>query len=485
MVETVINYTTEYRTDERGKRLRFRWDAGANDFARDARGELIPDRRGRPYRQWRDEIRSPDDIWSEIVEAAQLPGTTSAPELQPIAARIVMLQSGMRAPMGVKVRGPDLETIERVSLEIERLLKEAPGVNPPTVIADRIVGKPYLEIDIDRTAIARYGLHIRDVQDVIEVAIGGRPITQTVEGRERYVVRVRYLRELRDTVESLGEIIVPAATGAQIPLRQLAEIRYVRGPQVIKSEDTFLVGYVVFDKKRGEAEVDVVTRARDHLDAAVASGELEVPRGVSWIFAGSYENQVRSEQRLRVILPVALFVILLILYLQFHRISTTLLVFTGILVAWAGRIPDDLALRPAVVPRRLRVRHEPARPFRGPSDQPERRGVGRVPRAVRDRDGHRGDPRDVPAAGLRGAATRDPRGGHGGHRGASLLRVRPCLMTTATTILALLPVLTSTGRGADVMIPMAIPSFGGMTVQILTMLVVPTIWAWMHERSTK
>ncbi|MHC4308920.1 MAG: efflux RND transporter permease subunit, partial [Planctomycetota bacterium] len=268
MVETVINYKSKYKTDKNGR--------------------LVLDENGNPIRQWREEINSPDDIWEEIVKAGQIPGTTSAPKLQPIMARIVMLQSGMRAPMGVKVKGPDLESIERVGLEIERYLKEVPGVEPAMVIADRIVGKPYLEIDIDREAIARYGMNIGDVQDVIEVAIGGRHITSTVEGRERYPVRVRYMRELRDRIETLGEILVPAADGAQIPLIQLAQIRYVRGPQAIKSEDSFLTGYVVFDKKEGYAEVDVVEDCKRYLKKKIEGGELVIPAGVSYDFAGSY-----------------------------------------------------------------------------------------------------------------------------------------------------------------------------------------------------
>ena len=154
MIETYITYKSEYKTDEDGHRLNFRYDTEANEYVpRRTDGELILDSTGRPFRQWRDEIRTPDDVWQAITTAAQIPGTTSAPKLQPIAARIVMLQSGMRAPMGMKVKGPDLETIERVALELESLLKQIPTVQSSAVIADRIVGKPYLEIDIDRDAI--------------------------------------------------------------------------------------------------------------------------------------------------------------------------------------------------------------------------------------------------------------------------------------------------------------------------------------------
>ncbi|QDS89013.1 Cation efflux system protein CusA [Rosistilla ulvae] len=336
MIETYITYKSEYKSDVAGHRLNFRYDDQAKDFVRDEAGELILDPAGRSFRQWRDEIGSPDDIWQAITTAAQIPGTTSAPKLQPIAARIVMLQSGMRAPMGMKVKGPDLETIERVALELESLLKQIPTVQSSAVIADRIVGKPYLEIDIDRDAIKRYGLHIRSVQDVIEVAIGGRQITTTVEGRERFPVRVRYARELRDDLESLDRILVPTPSGAQIPLGQLAVIRYTRGPQVIKSEDTFLLGYVLFDMKPGEAEVDVVEHAQAFLQAKIESGEFTLPAGVTYTFAGNYENQIRSQKTLAIVLPLALGIIFLILYLQFKSAITTSLVFSGILIAWAG-----------------------------------------------------------------------------------------------------------------------------------------------------
>ncbi|NOZ22259.1 MAG: efflux RND transporter permease subunit [Planctomycetes bacterium] len=481
MIETVINYKPEYITNKNGHRINFRYDRRKKEFVRDADGELIPDPKGLPYRQWRPHIKSPDDIWNEIIKAAKLPGTTSAPKLQPIAARIVMLQSGMRAPMGVKVKGPDLETIERVGLEIERYLKEVPSVEPAAVFADRIVGKPYLEIEINRRAIARYGVSIRRVQDVIEVAIGGRRITTTVEGRERYPVRVRYQRELRNQIETLGRTLVPAPDGTQIPLIQLADIRYVRGPQVIKSEDTFLVGYVIFDKKPGYAEVDVVEECQRYLQDKIKSGEFKVPAGVSYKFAGSYENQIRAQKKLAVVLPLALFIIFLIIYFQFKSVPTTLIVFSGILVAWAGGFqmiwlygqPWFLNFSVFGVSMRELFQIHPINLsvavwvgflalFGIATDDGVIIGTY-LSQVFADRK-----PNSI--AEIREATV-----------SAGKRRIRPCLMTVGTTILALIPVLTSTGRGSDVMVPMAIPSFGGMTVVLITVFVVPTLFCAIEE----
>ena len=481
MIETIITYKSEFITDEDGRILTFAYDSASDEFERDASNELIPDEDGRPFRQWRDEIQSPDDIWDEIVQAAMIPGTTSAPKLQPIAARIVMLQSGMRAPMGLKVYGPDLATLETVALEIEGFLKQVPSIKAEAVLADRIVGKPYLEIDIDRDAIARYGIKIKMVQDVIEVAVGGKPITQTVEGRERYPVRVRYMRELRDTIESISGILVAAPDGTQIPLRELASINYVRGPQVIKSEDTFLVGYVIFDKRDGYAEVEVVEQAQEFLQRRIASGELSIPAGVSYKFTGSYENQVRAEKKLRVVLPIALFAIWLILYFQFKRISTTLLVFSGILFAWSGGfILIWLYGQPWFLDVNL-FGHNLRELFQmGTINLSVAVWVGflalfgiatdngvivctYLQQIFTDKD-----PKTLDE--IRSATV------EAGDR-----RVRPAMMTSATTILALLPVLTSVGRGSDIMVPMAIPSFGGMLLAILTIFVVPVLYCGLAE----
>ncbi|HMR79893.1 MAG TPA: efflux RND transporter permease subunit, partial [Polyangiaceae bacterium] len=311
MFETVVTYKPEFMLDESGRRRSFRYDSAREQFERDEAGNLIEDSDGRPFRLWRPQIKSPKDIWKEIQDKAALPGVTSAPELMPIAARIVMLQSGMRAPMGMKIRGPDLATLESVALEMEGLLRQVPGIRAETVVADRIVGKPYLEIVIDREAIARHGISMTKVQEVIQTAVGGRTVTRTVEGRERYPVRVRVMREERGDVESVKRTLIPTPLGHQIPLEQLAIVRYVRGPQVIKSEDTFMTAYVVFDKQSDAAEVDVVEDAKGFLEAKIASGDLALPAGVSYAFAGSYENQVRSEKRLAVLFPLALALIFL------------------------------------------------------------------------------------------------------------------------------------------------------------------------------
>jgi len=483
MIETIISYKSEYLADTEGRVLTFAYDEKAGVFERNAVGELVPDDDGRPFRQWREEIENPDDIWAEIIRAAAIPGTTSAPKLQPIAARIVMLQSGMRAPMGLKVYGPDLKTIERVALDIEGLLKQVPMVKAEAVLADRIVGKPYLEINIDRSAIARYGIKIRMVQDVIEVAIGGTPITQTIEGRERYPVRVRYMRELRDTIESIEDILVAAPDGTQIPLKELASIEYLRGPQVIKSEDTFLVGYVIFDKRAGYAEVEVVEQARDFLQQKVDSGELVIPAGVSYRFTGSYESQVRAEKKLRVVLPIALFAIWLILYFQFRRVSTTLLVYSGILFAWSGGfILLWLYGQPWFLDFGL-FGHNLRQLFQmGTINLSVAVWVGFLALFGIATDNGVivctylqqvfSEKKPVTVGTIRAATVE-----------AGQRRVRPAMMSSATTILALLPVISSTGRGADVMVSMAIPTFGGMMLAILTVFVVPVLYCTVAEVS--
>jgi copper/silver efflux system protein len=485
MIETIIDYKSEYMTDEAGRRINFRYDKNRDEFVYDDNGQLIPDPSGRPFRQWRDHIRNPQDIWDEIVKAAHIPGTTSAPKLQPIETRLVMLQTGMRAPIGIKLRAPDLNTLDRMAVEIERLVRQVPSVNTATVNADRVVGKPYFEIEIDRTAIARYGLNITDVQDVITVAIGGRTITTTVEGRERYPVRVRYPRELRGDPDAIRRVLVSAMDGTQIPLGEVAEIRYTRGPQMIRSEDTFLTAYITFGPNPGLAEVNVVEQVQDFLNARVSSGELAVPPGVSWRFAGTYEHQLRAARTLKIILPVSMMIIFLILYFQFKSVATTLIVFSGIAVAWAGGFVMiyfygqdwfgnfevfGVNMRQLFQLHAINLSVAVWVGFLALFGIATDDGVVIATYLKQSFDKRRTET----VAQLRTATV-----------AAGLRRVRPCLMTSATTILALLPVLTSTGRGADIMIPMAIPSIGGMSLVLLTMFTVPVLFCLIEEIKLK
>ncbi len=496
MYENIINYKSEYILNKKGHRQRFKVDKDnrfitvSGDTLTNAesleRGivanELIADENGEYYRNWRDHIKSPDDIWNEIVNVTKLPGVTSAPKLQPIETRLVMLQTGMRAPMGIKVYGPDLKTIENFGLQLENILKEVPSVKAEAVFADRIVGKPYIHLNINRDEISRYGLNIEDVQQTIETAIGGMKITSTVEGRERFPVRVRYPRELRDDPEALGKILMPTPTGAQIPLSQIVDFEYIRGPQAIKSEETFLVGYVLFDKRDGFSEVTVVNDAQKTIQGKIDSGELNVPSGVSYKFSGSYENQVRAEKRLSIIVPLVLGIVFLILYFQFKSVSTSLMVFTGIAMAFSGGFimlwlygQDwfvDFSLFGTNI-RELFQMHT--------VNLSVAVWVGFIALfGIATDDGV------LMATYLDQSFERNKTDNIKGIREATLeagkRRIKPAVMTSATTIIALLPILTSTGRGSDIMIPMAIPAFGGMLFAAITYFIVPVLYCWREER---
>ncbi|WP_299104535.1 efflux RND transporter permease subunit [uncultured Tenacibaculum sp.] len=502
MYENVILYKPEYLLNKNGERQRFRvneegifllkngktvanpntTDKTTNTpFYEVTSKELIEDEDGEFYRNWRPNVQSPDDIWNEIVRVTKLPGVTSAPKLQPIETRLVMLQTGMRAPMGIKVKGQNLEQIEAFGIQLESILKEVEGVKKEAVFADRIVGKPYLLIDINREQLARYGISIQTVQNELKVAVGGMQITQTVEGRERYGIRVRYPRELRSNPTDLQNIYIPISKGNYVPLSELASIRYEQGAQVIKSEDTFLIGYVLFDKQSDFAEVAVVEKAQDAIQQKISSGELEVPKGISYQFTGTYENQIRAEKTLAVVVPLALLIIFLILYFQFRSISTSLMVFTGIAVAFAGGFimmwlyGQDWFLNFSVFGKNLRELFQMY-----PINLSVAVWVGFIALfGIATDDGvvmatylkqtfDKEKPATVEA--IRAAAL------HGGNK-----RIRACLMTTATTILALLPVLTSSGRGSDIMIPMAIPAFGGMIIDITSYFIVPVLYSLREE----
>lgn len=522
MIETLIHYKPQYLKDAKGNVLTFKYEKEALDlardvdgrplvapdgmpylvqgrFVRDEQGRLIPEAGGRPFRLWRPPldprlnpgrepwpgIRDTEDIWAEIVRAANVPGVTTAPKLQPIAARMVMLQSGIRASMGIKVKGPDLGRIQEACGLLEEAIREVPSVDPSSVIADRIMGVPYLEVKPNRSAMAQYGVDLQQLLDALDIAVGGRRVTTTVEGRERYPVRVRYLRELRDDPEALEKILVPIPGAAQVPLGQMAEIRFSPGPQMIRSEDTFPVGYVVFDRKAGFAEGDVFQQVRDYLKWKMEAGSLVLPTGVNIAMAGNYENQLRAWKTLMVVVPLSLLVILVILQLQFSSAAMSGLVFSCLFVNWAGAfiliwlygqawfldfnflgtsMREIFQVHPVNLSVAVWVGFLAL--FGVSSDDGVVMGTYLTQSFAARRPCNVAQVREaVLEAGRR--------------------RIRPCMMTMATTLVALLPVLTSKGRGSDLILPMAIPSVGGLAVEVMTMLIVPVVYCWMKEREVK
>jgi Cu(I)/Ag(I) efflux system membrane protein CusA/SilA len=495
MYENVINYLPEYMLDEDGRKLRFRVDPdgafelkdgssyryGEDPFRKIQQEDLVRDEEGEYFRQWRPEISNADDIWQEVVRHSRFPGLTSAPKLQPIQTRLVMLSTGMRAPMGLKVYGPSLEAIEQAGMTFEGILKEVPSIEAGTVFADRVVGKPYLEIVPDRISMSRYGMTVRDMQDQLSVAIGGRELTSTVEGRERFPVRVRYAREFRDNPDDLKKILVPTPVGILVPLGELAEIRYVRGPQMIRSEDTFLTSYVIFDMKEGFAETDVVEEAQALLKERLESGEYSIPDGVTYKFTGNYENQVRASKRLMIVVPVSLVLVFMILYLQFRNVLPALMVFSGIFVAFSGGFimiwlyGQDWFMNFDFAGRSMRDLFQ-----LHPINLSVAVWVGFIALfGIATDDGV------IMGTYLTQVFERERPKTREAIRESVLLagnkRVRPAMMTAATAIIALIPVLTATGKGADVVIPMAIPTFGGMLLQVMTMFVVPVLYCIWKE----
>ena len=495
MFENTINYRSEYILDENGHRMQFKVDKKGNyrlkgNLTYNPNNEafrvipvdsLIADSKGEYFRQWRPQIKKPLDIWKEIVKVTDIPGLTSAPKLQPIETRLVMLSTGMRAPMGLKVYGPDLNTIEQAGMMFEKALKDVPSIEASSVFYDRAVGAPYLEIKLNREAMARYGMTVNNVQEILQVAVGGMSLSTSVEGRERFPLRVRYARELRDNPEDLKKILIPAMNGVQIPLGEIADIDYTRGAQMIRSENTFLVGFVIFDKLEGKAEVDVVEEASKVLKGKIDSGEIMLPPGVTYKFAGNYENQLRATRRLAIVVPLSLIVILLLLYFQFRTITASFIHFSGVFVAFSGGFimlwlyGQDWFMNFSVAGLNLRDMFQIH-----PINLSVAVWVGFIALfGIATNDGvimgtyiHQvfEDMKPATVHDVREAVVM-----------AGKKRVRPAMMTTAVAVIALLPVLSSTGKGADIMVPMAIPTFGGMIIQVMTVFVVPLFQAIWRE----
>lgn len=405
----------------------------------------------KPQKLWREGMTR-QMLINEMDEALRIPGVSNI-WTQPIRNRIDMLATGIQTPVGVKVFGEDMSVIEDIGIQIENILREIPGARNP--YAERIGNKPYIEIDVNRKEAARYGVKVGDVLHLIMTAVGGMNITTTVEGRERYPVRIRYMRELRDSFEALQKIYVPTPSGAQVPLSLLADIRKVEGPAKIAGENTLPYVRVFVDVNTDEVGVvDFVNQAQK-----IVQERLDLPTGTYISWSGQYEYEMQARKRLMTVVPICIFIIFLLLYTKFKRFSAALILIFSLPFAfiggiwlqyilgfkfstavWVGYIAlFGVAVEDGVVMMDFLVKKA-------------REGQSFVEDVVR----------------------------------AALLRVRPIIMTTATTILALIPILLSTGAGSEIMKPIATPTVGGMvTATVLNLILVPVVFTWVVQGRMK
>ncbi|MBD3675035.1 MAG: efflux RND transporter permease subunit [Planctomycetaceae bacterium] len=412
----------------------------------------------KPRAEWREGITS-KDIWDRINAIATLPGVTPASPLQPIEGRVVMLQSGIKASMAIRIFGDSLEGLSQAALQVADHLKELPQVNSGSVNPDIVLGKPYVEFDVNRENAARYGMSTAMVNQIIETALGGSNVTKTVEGRERYPIRVRYERNVRERLDELQHLPVVTHSGDVVPLSVLATKSTSWGPGVISSEDARLVAHVSFSPSGQLGDLETVNAVTGSLQQAQENGEIDLPTGYALKPVGSFQNQIEANQRLQWVIPLVIVVNLFIIYLQFRHLPITLAVFSGIPVAFAGGM-IFLAINAIEINTAVWVGFIAL--FGIAVDD------GVVMSTYLDQVFTRKELNSVQD--IRDATLE-----------AGMKRIRPCLMTTFTTIIALMPVIYSTGRGSDVAKAMAWPVIGGMAVELLTLFVVPVLYAGYKE----
>ncbi len=410
----------------------------------------------KPESEWREGM-TPQKLIRELNQAVKFPGLTNAWTM-PIKTRIDMLSTGIKTPVGIKVVGDDLETLQMLGEKIETVVRDLPGTL--SVFAERAVGGNYLDFEINRQAAARYGLTVGDVQDVIMSALGGMNITHTVEGLERYPVNLRYGRELRDNLPALRRVLVPTPMGAQIPIGQLADLRIRKGPPSIKSENARLNAWVYVDIEG----VDVGTYVARAQQAVLE--QVQMPPGYTAIWSGQYEYMLRAEKKLKVVVPVTLAIIFVLLYLNFRNVAETAIVMLSLPFALVGGIwlmyilDYDMSIAVGVG-------------FIALAGLAAETGVvmliylDQAYESIRREKGDVLTLADLNQAVMSGAVE----------------RVRPKLMTVFSTMMGLLPIMWSTGTGSEAMKRIAAPMVGGMVSStILTLLVIPAIYALWKER---
>jgi Cu(I)/Ag(I) efflux system membrane protein CusA/SilA len=414
----------------------------------------------KPREEWPNPKKSTKDLMKEMDQAIQFPGLANAWTM-PIKTRIDMLSTGIKTPVGIKVSGPDLNVLQQVSRDIEQAMKTLPETT--SAFGDRAVGGYYLDFDINRERAARYGLTVGAVQDVIQSAIGGMNITETIEGLERYPVNLRYPRELRDNLESLKRVLIPTPTGVQIPLTMVAEINYQRGPPVIKSENARPNAWIYVDISTSDIG-GFVTKAKRVLDE-----QIRIPSGYTITWSGQFEYMERAAARLSIVAPATLFIIFLLLYFNFRNMVEPLIVMMSIPFGLVGGIwfvyLNDYNLSVAVAVGFIALAGMAAE-------------IGVLVLSFIDTE--MAKRRSASSLRLSLDEVRD----------AVLLatsrRVRPVAMTAISTMAGLIPIMLSSGTGSDVTHRIAAPMLGGMlTVMILNLLVLPVIYSFILQYQEK
>ena len=412
-----------------------------------------------PRDKWRPGMNE-RKIWDEINAVATLLGITPASPLQPIEGRVVMLQSGIKAPMAVRIYGDTLEGLGKASIAVGEHMKTLHEVNAGTVNPDIVMGKPYFEFEVDREQAARYGMTTMMVNQIVSAGLGGLDVTTTVEGRERYPIQIRYQRDIRERVDELPQVPVVTHTGDVVPLERLARVATTWGPGAINSEDARLVAHVAFSPSGATGDLETVEAVMDSLRSARESGELKFPEGNFELQAvGSFQSQIEANLRLMWIVPTVILINLFLHYLHFRNFSLALVVFSGIPVSAAGGM---IALAVMGIDMNTAIWVGFIALFGIAADD----GIVMatyIQQVLSRRRIHNVED-------LRNAIYE-----------AGLKRIRPCVMTTVTTLAALIPVLISTGRGADVARAMALPVFGGMLIEPFTTFIVPATYCGYME----
>ncbi|MCB9061915.1 MAG: efflux RND transporter permease subunit [Halobacteriovoraceae bacterium] len=391
------------------------------------------------------------DIMHELDSQIQIPGLINA-WLFPIENRIGMISTGIKTQVAVKIFGPDLKVLENLSIKVADVIKDVKGAYG--IYAEKINGKPYIEFVINRIAASRYGVNTGDINAIIQSAVGGMTIDQMYEGRERYPIRVRYKKELRDRLDELKRVLVATPNGQHIPITQLADIQVVIGPSMIQSENGLLRSTVQLNVRDRDL-IGFVEEAKQKV-----SSKIDLPSGYSLQWAGQFENQVRANKRLMFLVPISLLINLLIIYFGFRSLTQSLIVLTvipvaasgGLLLLWLGGFNTSVAVWVGFIAL-----------FGVAVDD------GVVMMTFLKEAFLKHQPKNIKEL-------------HETISEAGCRRIRPLIMTTATTIIALLPVMWSTGHGSEVMRPMAIPTLGGMSIELISLFIVPVIFSYIYEK---